>query len=91
MAKLTKSDVLTAVAKAVRPDSIYIIDQVQRQHDAAVRAGGSGHAPTSALVLRRLKALAADGLLMQSAGTNGYYGYRWDITDAGRAALAEAA
>lgn len=87
MAKLTKDEVLMAVSKAFSPDSIYIIDQVQRQHAEAVRAGAIGHAPSNALVLRRLKALAVDGLLLQSDGTNGYYGYRWDITAAGRTAL----
>lgn len=90
MAKLTKEDVLAAVKKACSPDSIYIIDEVQRAHDRAVRAGAIGRAPTSALVLRRLKALAADGMLVQSSSTNGYYGYRWDITEAGLAALREA-
>lgn len=54
---------------------------------AAVRAGAKGHPPTAALVLRRLKQLAQDGLVTQSKYTNGNYGYRWDITEAGRRAI----
>ncbi len=91
MANLTCDDVLLAVSKAVSPDSIYIINEVQKMHAKAVAAGAVGHAPTSALVLRRLKTLAGHGLLVQSKFTNGYYGYRWDMTDAGRKFLEPAA
>ncbi|QIG68664.1 hypothetical protein EVB67_014 [Rhizobium phage RHph_TM3_3_14B] len=84
MVNLTCEDTLLAVSKAVSPDSIYIINEVHRMHRKAVAAGAVGHAPTSALVLRRLKTLASHGLLVQSKSTNGYYGYRWEMTDAGR-------
>lgn len=90
MAKLSKMDVLAAVKKACSPYSMYIIDEVRRTHDQAVMAGATGHVPKSALVLRRLKELAADGVLVQSSCANGYYGYRWEITESGRAALKEA-
>ena len=84
---LTKEMVLQAVSRAISPDSNYIGDQVSRMHRAHVSAGGIGYPPRTSLVLSRLNALAADGLLNKSDFTNGYYGYRWDITPAGRAAL----
>lgn len=87
MAKLTKEDVLLAVRSACSPDSAYINDEVQKMHRAHVASGGTGHAPRVSLVLSRLNALAADGLLEKSQFTNGYYGYRWTITPAGRLAL----
>ena len=85
--RLTKEMVLVAVSRAVSPDSNYIGDQVSRIHRAHVSAGGIGYPPRTSLVLSRLNALAADGLLNKSAFTNGYYGYRWEFTPAGRAAL----
>lgn len=91
MTDITCDEALLAVSKAVSPDSIYILDEVRKMHAKAVAAGAIGHAPTRALVLRRLKTLASNGLLTQSATTNGYYGYRWDITEAGRKFLAGAA
>jgi len=85
--KLTKADVLKAVSKAISPDSTYINDEVQKMHRDHVKAGGTGHPPRVSLVLARLNALAADGMLEKSAFTNGYYGYRWTITPSGLQAL----
>lgn len=85
--KLTKEMVLLAVKKAVSPDSAYVNDEVQKMHRDHVYAGGKGFPPRTSLVLARLNALAADGMLEKSRFTNGYYGYRWTITPAGRAAL----
>jgi len=86
---LTKEMVLLAVDRAISPDSNYINDQVQRMHAAHVRSGGKGFPPRTDLVLARLNALVADGKLTKSKFTNGYYGYSWSITDAGRSALAK--
>lgn len=85
--QLSKDMVLLAVSKAISPDSAYINDEVSKMHRAHVGAGGTGHAPRVGLVLARLKALAADGLLEKSGFPNGYYGYRWELTAAGRSAL----
>lgn len=84
---VTEETVLRCVAKAVSPDSIYINDEVCREHSAHVKAGGTGHAPRTSLVLRRLRSLAAKGFLEESRFTSGYYGYKWTITEAGREAL----
>ena len=86
---LTKEDVLRAVAAAVAPWSNYIGQEVQTAHRKAIEAGGRGHAPRVSLILRRLNQLAEEGLLLKSTFTNGYYGYRWDLTPAGHAALKE--
>lgn len=88
--KPTAIEVLAAIPRAAGPWSNYIIDQLQRDHNKRVAAGGAGHPPSSALVLRRLKKLQTMGLVTRSQFTNGYYGYRWDITGAGLAALAKA-
>lgn len=85
--KLTETEVLVAVSKAIRPWSAYIIDVIDRQHAALIRAGGKGFAPRRSLVLARLKKLASYGYLERSHGTNGYYGYHWKITEVGRRAL----
>jgi hypothetical protein len=85
--KLTKARLLLAVSKAISPDSTYINDELQRMHRADVVAGGKGFPPRVGLVLSRLNALAADGMLEKSVFPNGYYGYRWTITPSGRAAL----
>ncbi len=85
--RLTPEMVLLAVSKAVSPDSAYINDEVQKMHHDFVRRGGKGFPPRADLVLARLNALAAKGFLEKSTFTNGYYGYRWRITSAGRAAL----
>lgn len=84
---LTKEMVLLAVQRAISPDSTYINDQVQRMHRDHVKSGGKGYPPRTDLVLSRLNALAKDGLLEKSTYTNGYYGYHWTITPAGRLAL----
>jgi len=84
---LTKDRVLLAVSKACSPDSAYINDEVHRMHRDDVKAGGKGQPPRTSLVLSRLNALVADGMLQRSLLPNGYYGYRWTITHAGRAAL----
>lgn len=93
MVKLTEQDVFAAFneRRATRNGawSGYIADEVRQQHAKAIRSGASGHEPSRALILRRLQALAAKGLLERSDGTNGYYGYYWSLTDAGRAALAD--
>ena len=85
--KPTLTDVLAAIPRAAGPWSNYIIDRLQRDHARRVALGGTGHPPSAALVLRRLKKLETMGHVTRSQFTNGYYGYRWDITDAGHAAL----
>lgn len=85
--RLTKEMVLIATKNACSPDSAYINDEVQKLHRSHIKSGGSGFAPRTDLVLARLNALAADGLLTKSRLTNGYYGYRWEFTTAGLAAL----
>ena len=86
---LTKEEVLRAVASAKEPNSYRINEEIALAHDASVRAGGKGYPPRTDLVLRRLRSLERDGLLKASAFSCGYYGYGWDITPAGRAALAQ--
>ena len=86
---LTKEEVLRAVASAKEPNSYRINEEIARAHARRVRAGGGGHTPRTDLVLRRLRSLERDGLLKASAFSYGYYGYGWDITEAGRAALAQ--
>jgi DNA-binding HxlR family transcriptional regulator len=39
-------------------------------------------------MLRRLRELERDGLLVCTGGPDGYYGYSWRITEAGHASLA---
>lgn len=85
--KLTKEMVLLAAKRAVSPDSAYINDEVQKMHRDHVYGGGKSFPPRTSLVLARLNALAADGVLEKSRFTNGYYGYRWTITEASRKAL----
>ena len=87
MAHLTKDTVLHAVDEAIAPFSAYINDVVQRKHARSIRAGGTGHSPTAALVLRRLRQLEADGLVKCIGGPRGLYGFSWRITEAGRRAL----
>jgi hypothetical protein len=81
--RLPKTVVLNAVRSACSPWSAYINDEVQRWH----AKNGTGHTPTSQLILRRLRSLVADGHLTQSPLRRGYYGFRWTITEAGKAAL----
>lgn len=85
--KPSKLDVLRAVTTACSPRSAYINDQIQRWHAQMVAKGHSGHPPTSAFVLRRLRECVKEGWLEQSRFTDGAYGYTWTITDAGRARL----
>lgn len=87
MGKLTKAQVLKAVSTAVRPRSVYINNEVHQAHWAHVVAGGIGHPPTAALILRRLRALEIDGLVECVGGPDGIYGFEWSITAAGRLAL----
>lgn len=57
--KLTKEQVLLAVPRACAPFSIYIADVLHKDHRDRVMKGEKGYGPTAALVLRRLKQLAA--------------------------------
>jgi len=75
---VTCDETLLAVSRACSPDSVYIIQEVERSF------GVSGGNQIRKLIRRRLQTLADEGLLIRSQFTNGYYGYRWDITDAGR-------
>ncbi|MEE9923745.1 MAG: hypothetical protein PBV01_10335 [Brucella anthropi] len=84
---VTEEMVLRCAKKAVRPDSIYINDEVRREHSRHVAAGGTGHVPRTSLVLRRLRALEAKGFITESRFATGHYGYRWTLTEAGREAL----
>lgn len=88
--RLTTLEVLEAIPKAAAPWSGYIADQIIRSHNARVRAGGVGHPPRVSLILSRLRDLEGRGLIKCTGGPKGYYGYIWEITDAGRLALAEA-
>ncbi|MEL4071715.1 hypothetical protein WKW50_16340 [Ochrobactrum sp. GPK 3] len=83
MSKFVVSEemVLRCAKKAVRPRSIYINDEVRREHSAHVAAGGTGHSPRTDLVLRRLRSLAAKGFLKPSSFTDGHYGYEWEIRE----------
>lgn len=85
--KPSKIDVLRAVTTAVQPRSAYINDEMQRWHREMVARGHTGHGPSSAFVLRRLRECVAEGWLEQSQFPDGMYGYTWTITDAGRARL----
>lgn len=87
---LSDMQVLRAAANAVALYSSFIGDELIRDYKQHVAAGGSGLPPTRAKILRHLRRLAAKGLLKQSELPIGYYGYGWDLTDAGRAALREA-
>lgn len=84
---VTEEMVLRCVTRAVSPYSTYINDEVRREHSRHVAAGGTGHVPRTSLVLRRLRSLAAKGFLEESRFADGYYGYKWTITEAGREAL----
>jgi hypothetical protein len=87
--RLTREMVLKAVVSACSAYSAYINDEVLIMHRAHIKGGGMGSPPRTSLVLSRLNALAADGLLEKSEFTTGYYGYRWSLTETGRKALAE--
>lgn len=86
--RLTKLHVLAAVARALAPKSAYIAIELHRAHIEHVGVVGKGHPPRRGLILSRLRSLEADGMLECTGGPDGYYGYSWRITDAGRAALA---
>lgn len=90
---LTKADVLLAMQRAIAPHTAYIHDSVCRQHGDRVESGEvplhEFEMPTVALVLSRLKALRADGMVERSRDARGIYGYSWSFTDAGRSALAK--
>lgn len=90
IAKPTDLEVLACVASACAPYSAYINDEVAKLHRARVASGGTGYTPSSALVLRRLRTLTSRGFVRSDHTPIGLYGYRWEITPAGRAALAEA-
>ncbi len=90
MAKLTEHEVLVALDKAVSPASAYVIDELNQTHHARIKAGGTGFPPSRGLVLRRLRSLESGGKIECRGGPDGYYGYKWRITDTGRAALQEA-
>lgn len=90
-AALSEEDVLSAISRAAAPFSVYIGDVLRRDHAANVAKGGTGYGPSPALILRRLKQLAANGLIQRSTFPSGLYGYEWKVTDAGRAVIAEAA
>jgi hypothetical protein len=79
---LTKAVVLAAVASACAPYSNYIGDELGRH-----RASPGEKPPTVSLIYRRLCELAQDGLLERSRFTTGFYGYKWEITPAGRDAI----
>ncbi|RWO18178.1 MAG: hypothetical protein EOS08_25480 [Mesorhizobium sp.] len=87
MSAISERDVLSAVAAAASPRSAYIGDEVQKMHAKAVKAGGKGHTPTTVLILRRLRSLEKFGFLECVGGPDGYYGFEWRITDAGRKEL----
>ncbi|NTI22405.1 hypothetical protein G6M87_11095 [Rhizobium rhizogenes] len=87
--KPSQIDILRAVSTAVRPQSVYINNEIQRWHAAQVSKWGmKGHPPSSSFVLHRLRHLVAAGYLIQSQFSDGLYGYTWTITDAGKARLA---
>jgi len=86
---LTNEEVLRAVASAKERNSYRINEEIAWAHARRVSDGGKGNPPQTDLVLRRLRSLERDGLLKSSAYPYGYYGYGWDITEAGRAALAQ--
>lgn len=76
---LTREEVLKAIPRANHPMSIYIADQIWRDRKIPVKAP---------ILLRRLKQLESDGLVTRSRFPTGYYGYLWELTEAGRAFLA---
>lgn len=78
---LTEEMVLICAKRAVRPHSIYINDEVKREHLRHVAARGTGHPPSRGMVLRRLRSLAAKGFLRESAFPDGNYGYEWAIRE----------
>jgi hypothetical protein len=85
--RLTKQLVLACVANAAGGQSAYIGDQALREHKRWVSTGGKGFPPRSSLILARLRGLERDGLIKCVGGPDGYYGFTWHLTDAGRAAL----
>lgn len=78
---LTEEMVLICAKRAVRPHSIYINDEVKREHLRHVAARGTGHPPSRGMVLRRLRSLAAKDFLSESAFPDGNYGYEWAIRE----------
>lgn len=89
MTKFAMNDrmVLTAIKRAVSPDSAYILDELRREQQRHVAAGGTGSPPTSQQTLRRLRSMEKLGLVEASAYPNGYYGYRWKTTERGHLLL----
>lgn len=75
---LTPLDMLIYVRAAVSPWSTYVLDKVNRGLTRRVSAGR---------VLRALRRCEQAGFIKCTAGPNGYYGFRWEITDQGREAL----
>jgi hypothetical protein len=90
MAKLTEQEVLIALDKACSPASAYVIDELNQAHHARIKAGGTGFPPHRGVVLNRLRSLERSGKIECRGGPDGYYGYKWRITDAGRVVLATA-
>lgn len=86
MAKLQNIEVLQCVAEAIAPQSAYIAQEVRVRR----RAQYAGRV-SAAEILRRLRLLESNGLIVRTGGPNGFYGYSWSITEAGRLALAQEA
>lgn len=84
---ITTFDVLRALDRAVAPRSACVADVLDRNHREHVARGGTGFPPRRSLILARLRTLEASGLIVCTGGPDGYYGYGWRITEAGRASL----
>ena len=84
---IDKVAVLRAVRRAVLPYSLYIGDEIGRNHAEYVRRGGKGHPPTRAMILRCLRRLEKDGYLTTARVPRGYYGFEWHITEFGLSLL----
>lgn len=85
--QLSEKIVLNAVARAVSPQSIYINEELDRIHIRSIYQGGTGHPVKPSRSLAWLKKLEKKGYLIRSAGPDGYYGFTWAITEAGKAAM----
>ena len=83
----TRLDVLKVVKSACRPYSIYIGDQLLSDHYGTRFPPAGARRPTNAVIRNRLLGLVSRDLLVCCGHVGGSYGYRWEITAKGAAAL----
>lgn len=82
--KIDRRGVLRVMSTRNWRTTLFIINELMQLYK-----NKPGHWPGSAPVRRALRRLEREGLVKEVGGPTGYYGYEWEITEAGKKALAE--